>query len=162
MLWPPSLPDLPLHDRLRAIAHETQAKRAEVDSERRVLHSRPAVKVRLIREQRFEAAHRLPKVPPGHKCARLHGHSFKIELVVSGTVNPETGWFIDYGEIDALWQPLHDQLDHNYLNEIPGLENPTSEILAHWLWQKLRPSLPALERVIVHETCDARCEYEGD
>jgi 6-pyruvoyltetrahydropterin/6-carboxytetrahydropterin synthase len=120
------------------------------------------VKVRLIREQRFEAAHRLPKVPPGHKCARLHGHSFKIELVVSGLVNPETGWFIDYGELDALWQPLHDQLDHNYLNEVPGLENPTSENLAHWLWHKLRPNLPALERVIVHETCDARCEYEGD
>jgi 6-pyruvoyltetrahydropterin/6-carboxytetrahydropterin synthase len=120
------------------------------------------VKVRLIREQRFEAAHRLPKVPPGHKCARLHGHSFKIELVVAGPVNPDTGWFIDYGDLDALWQPLHDQLDHNYLNEVPGLENPTSENLAHWLWHKLKPSLPALERIIVHETCDARCEYEGN
>jgi 6-pyruvoyltetrahydropterin/6-carboxytetrahydropterin synthase len=126
-----------------------------------MLQSIAAVKVRLIREQRFEAAHRLPKVPAGHKCARLHGHSFKIELVVAGLVNPETGWFIDYGDLDALWQPLHDQLDHNYLNEIPGLENPTSENLAHWLWHKLRPSLPSLERVIVHETCDARCEYEG-
>lgn len=120
------------------------------------------MKVRLIREQRFEAAHRLPHVPPGHKCARLHGHSFKVELAVSGPVNPETGWFIDYGELDALWQPLHEQLDHNYLNEIEGLENPTSEVLARWLWDKLKPNLPALERVIVHETCDARCEYEGE
>jgi 6-pyruvoyltetrahydropterin/6-carboxytetrahydropterin synthase len=115
----------------------------------------------LIRELRFEAAHRLPKVPPGHKCARLHGHSFKLELAVAGPVNPETGWFIDFGELDAILQPLHEQLDHNYLNDIPGLENPTSENLAHWLWQRLKPSLPGLERVTVHETCDARCEYEG-
>lgn len=118
--------------------------------------------VRLFRELRFEAAHRLPKVPIGHKCARLHGHSFKIELAVYGPVNPETGWLIDFGEIDELWQPLHLLLDHNYLNEVPGLENPTSENLARWLWERMKPRLPALERVIVHETCDARCEYSGD
>ena len=120
------------------------------------------MRVRLIKELRFEAAHRLPQVPEGHKCARLHGHSFKIELAVRGPVNPKTGWFIDYGEIDALWQPLYDQLDHNYLNDVPGLENPTSENLGRWVWDKLKPSLSGLERVIVHETCDARCEYEGD
>ena len=119
------------------------------------------MKVRLIREQRFEAAHRLPKVPQGHKCARLHGHSFKVELVVSGPVNPETGWFIDYGEIDALWQPLHEQLDHNYLNDIAGLENPTSENLAKWIWDGMKTPLPSLAQVTVFETCDARCEYEG-
>ena len=119
------------------------------------------VNVRLIRELRFEAAHRLPKVPAGHKCARLHGHSFKIELAIVGPVDPESGWLIDFAEIDRVWQPLHDQLDHNYLNELPGLENPTSENLAHWLWQALKPTLPQLERVIVHETCDSRCEYEG-
>lgn len=117
--------------------------------------------VRLIKELRFEAAHRLPRVPAGHKCARLHGHSFKIELAISGPVNEQTGWFIDYGEIDEIWQPLYEKLDHNYLNDIPGLENPTSEILARWLWEKIKPQLPSLERVIVHETCDARCEYEG-
>ena len=120
-----------------------------------------AVNVRLIKEYRFEAAHRLPRVPEGHKCQRLHGHSFKIELCIAGPVNPDTGWFIDYGELDALWQPIFDRIDHNYLNEVEGLENPTSEVLARWLWDQLRPSLPALERVIVHETCDARCEYEG-
>jgi 6-pyruvoyltetrahydropterin/6-carboxytetrahydropterin synthase len=125
------------------------------------VHYAPRVNVRLFRELRFEAAHRLPKVPAGHKCARLHGHSFKIELAVYGPVNPDTGWLIDFGQLDELWQPLHDQLDHNYLNEIDGLENPTSENLARWLWQRLKPSLPELERVIVHETCDARCEYEG-
>jgi 6-pyruvoyltetrahydropterin/6-carboxytetrahydropterin synthase len=120
------------------------------------------VRVRLIKEYRFEAAHRLPRVPQGHKCARLHGHSFKIELAIAGPVDPNTGWFIDYGEIDGLWQPIHDRLDHNYLNEVEGLDNPTSEVLARWLWERLKPALPALERVIVHETCDARCEYEGE
>ena len=117
--------------------------------------------VRLIKEYRFEAAHRLPNVPVGHKCARLHGHSFKVELTIEGPVNERTGWFIDYGELDALWQPLHEILDHHYLNEVPGLENPTSEFLARFIWQRLKPSLPALTRVTLFETCDARCEYEG-
>ena len=120
------------------------------------------MKVRLIKELRFEAAHRLPRVPEGHKCSRLHGHSFKVELALYGAVDEETGWFIDFGEIDRIWQPVYDTLDHHYLNEIEGLENPTSEVLARWLWNKLKPLLPQLERVILHETCDARCEYEGD
>lgn len=118
--------------------------------------------VRLVKEYRFEAAHLLPKVPPGHKCQRLHGHSFKIELTVAGPVNPETGWFIDYGDLDDVWAPLYDMLDHHYLNEVEGLDNPTSENLARWLWERIRPKLPQLSRVTVHETCDARCEYEGD
>ena len=118
--------------------------------------------VRLIHEFKFESAHRLPKVPPGHKCARLHGHSFKVELAVSGPVNPETGWFIDFSEIYALWEPLHAQLDHNYLNEIPGLENPTSEVLAKWIWDRMKMKLPSLSQVTLFETCDARCEYTGD
>lgn len=117
--------------------------------------------VRLIKEFRFEAAHLLPKVPKGHKCARLHGHSFKIDVAIAGTVDPETGWFIDYDVVDGAWRPLYDVLDHHYLNEIPGLENPTSEHLARWLWERLLPVLPSLARITVHETCDARCEYEG-
>jgi 6-pyruvoyltetrahydropterin/6-carboxytetrahydropterin synthase len=118
--------------------------------------------VRLIHEFRFEAAHRLPHVPDGHKCARLHGHSFKVELGVAGPVDPKTGWYIDFGEIYKLWEPLYDALDHRYLNEVPGLENPTSEVLAKWIWDKLKPNLPSLVRVTLFETCDARCEYEGD
>ena len=118
--------------------------------------------VRLTHEFRFEAAHKLPRVPAGHKCARLHGHSFKIELAIRGPVNPDTGWFIDFGVLMDAWQPLHDQLDHNYLNDIPGLENPTSEILARWIWDRMTPAIPSLQRVTVFETCDARCEYEGD
>lgn len=118
--------------------------------------------VRLVKEFRFEAAHRLPKVPAGHKCSRLHGHSFKVELTVAGPVGPESGWFIDFDSIDAIWQPLHAQLDHHYLNEVPGLENPTSEILAKWIWDRTKTKLPSLAQITVFETCDARCEYAGD
>jgi 6-pyruvoyltetrahydropterin/6-carboxytetrahydropterin synthase len=100
-------------------------------------------------------------VPAGHKCERLHGHSFKVELAVSGPVNPETGWFIDFGEIYDVWKPLWDQLDHNYLNEIKGLENPTSENLAKWIWDAMKSRLPSLSQVTIFETCDARCEYQG-
>ena len=117
--------------------------------------------VRLVHEFRFEAAHRLPRVPAGHKCARLHGHSLKVELAISGLVNPETGWFIDFGELHALWSPLHDVLDHHYLNEVEGLENPTSEVLAKWIWDHLKPTLPSLDQVTLFETCEARCEYRG-
>ncbi len=117
--------------------------------------------VELIREYRFESAHRLPRVPAGHKCQRLHGHSFKIEITVVGEVDPKTGWFIDYGDLDRIWQPLHDQLDHNFLNEIEGLDNPTSEILAKWIFDAMRKDLPSLSAVTIFETCDARCIYRG-
>lgn len=122
----------------------------------------PVSNVRLVHEFRFEAAHKLPKVPQGHKCQRLHGHSFKVELAIAGPVNPDTGWFIDFGEMFAVWEPLHAQLDHNYLNDIAGLENPTSENLAKWIWDKVKPKLVSLDQVTVFETCDARCEYRGD
>ncbi len=117
--------------------------------------------VRLVREYRFEAAHRLPRVPAGHKCERLHGHSFRVEVAVFGAVDEETGWFLDYAVLDERWAPIHDLLDHHYLNEVAGLENPTSENLARWLWRRLADELP-LSRITVFETCDARCEYEGD
>jgi 6-pyruvoyltetrahydropterin/6-carboxytetrahydropterin synthase len=120
------------------------------------------MKMRLVQEFRFEAAHRLPKVPEGHKCSRLHGHSFKVEIGLVGTVNPETGWVIDFGDVEEIVRPVRETLDHHYLNEIPGLENPTSEVLSKWIWDKLKPQLPGLARVTLYETCDARCEYEGE
>ena len=109
----------------------------------------------------IEAAHRLPNVPPGHKCARLHGHSFGIEIRVRGPLDPTLGWVVDFADIKQAFQPLYDQLDHQYLNDVPGLENPTSERLAVWIWERLRPSLPALTTVIVRETCTSGCEYRG-
>jgi 6-pyruvoyltetrahydropterin/6-carboxytetrahydropterin synthase len=110
---------------------------------------------------RIEAAHRLPNVPAGHKCARLHGHSFAVELVVGGEVGEESGWVMDFGDVKAAFQPLYDQLDHHYLNDIEGLDNPTSERLAAWIWERLKPSLPQLATVIVHETCTSGCRYSG-
>jgi 6-pyruvoyltetrahydropterin/6-carboxytetrahydropterin synthase len=119
------------------------------------------MQVRLVHEFRFEAAHRLPRVPAGHKCARLHGHSFRVELAIEGPVNPETGWFMDFGDLYRIWEPIHETLDHHYLNEVPGLEKPTSEVDSRYIWLKLRPKLPALRRVTLFETCESRCEYEG-
>lgn len=110
----------------------------------------------------MEAAHHLPHVPAGHKCARIHGHSFHIEIHVSGEVGEHSGWVMDFAELREIFQPLYDQLDHHYLNEIEGLENPTSENLARWIWQRLKPALPLLSEVRVQETCNAGCIYRGD
>jgi 6-pyruvoyltetrahydropterin/6-carboxytetrahydropterin synthase len=118
--------------------------------------------VELSKTFTFEAAHRLTKVPPNHKCARLHGHSFKVDITVRGPVAPHTGWLLDFGDLKKAFQPLEDQLDHHYLNEIPGLENSTSEILAQWLWTRLQPQLPFLYAITVHETCTTQCTYRGE
>lgn len=110
----------------------------------------------------LECAHRLPHVPPGHKCARLHGHSFRVELHVDGPVDPTLGWVTDFADLKTAFQPLFDRLDHHYLNEVPGLDNPTSENLARWIWAELRPGLPQLSRVVVHETCTSGASYAGE
>jgi 6-pyruvoyltetrahydropterin/6-carboxytetrahydropterin synthase len=110
----------------------------------------------------LEAAHRLPNVPEGHKCRRLHGHSFRVEVHVSGSVVPEQGWVQDFADIGQAFRPIHAALDHNYLNDIAGLENPTSENLARWIWQRLKPSLPLLSKVVIQETCTAGCTYRGE
>jgi 6-pyruvoyltetrahydropterin/6-carboxytetrahydropterin synthase len=110
---------------------------------------------------RFEAAHLLPNVPENHKCRRLHGHSFIVDVAVRGPVDEKVGWFVDYAEVEDAFEPLRDRLDHRYLNEIEGLENPTSEHLARWIWDRLVRRLPGLWRIVVHETCNARCAYLG-
>jgi 6-pyruvoyltetrahydropterin/6-carboxytetrahydropterin synthase len=117
--------------------------------------------VQLSRTFTFEAAHRLPTFPEGHKCRRLHGHSFKVEILVAGEVDEAKGYLIDYGELKAVCEPVFQRLDHNYLNEIQGLENPTAETLARWIWGQVKPALPCLAAVIVRETCNTSCEYRG-
>jgi queuosine biosynthesis protein QueD len=117
--------------------------------------------VRLVKGFSFEAAHRLPNAPEGHKCARLHGHSFHVELVVEGEADPRTAWLIDFGEIKNLFDPILQRLDHRYLNDIEGLENPTAEEIARWIWRQVKPRLPLLVQVNVAETCTSRCEYRG-
>ena len=116
----------------------------------------------IYKEFTFEAAHRLPNVPEAHKCARLHGHSFRVRLVVTGDAPEPAGWVMDFGDLKARFKPLYDQLDHHYLNDIPGLENPTSENLARWIWKHLKPELPELSAVEIRETCTSGCIYRGD
>ncbi|WP_426415270.1 6-carboxytetrahydropterin synthase QueD [Aestuariirhabdus sp. LZHN29] len=110
----------------------------------------------------FEAAHRLPNVPAGHKCGRLHGHSFQVRIVVEGEVDTQSGWIIDFAELKSAFKPIYERLDHYYLNDIEGLENPTSENLARWIWQQLKPGLALLSRIEVKETCTCGCVYHGD
>ncbi len=110
----------------------------------------------------LEAAHRLPNVPEGHKCSRLHGHSFRVELHINGPVDPHSGWVMDFAEVKRIFKPLYEQLDHHYLNDIEGLENPTSENLAIWIWNQTKPLMPLLSEVVVHETCTAGSRYSGN
>jgi 6-pyruvoyltetrahydropterin/6-carboxytetrahydropterin synthase len=116
----------------------------------------------IFKEFTFEAAHRLPNVPEGHKCRRLHGHSFRVEIHVRGEVGDETGWIVDFAEIADAFAPLFAVLDHNYLNEVDGLSNPTSENVAHWIWVRLQATLTGLSKVVVRETCTSGCVYEGE
>jgi 6-pyruvoyltetrahydropterin/6-carboxytetrahydropterin synthase len=126
-----------------------------------VRHGNGIDKMELRKTFQFEAAHRLPNLQPGHKCHRLHGHSFQVELVIEGPVDAHFGWVMDYAEIKQIFRPFWEQLDHNYLNEIKGLENPTSENISKWIWEQVKPQLPLLKEVVVAETCTARCVYRG-
>ena len=110
----------------------------------------------------FEAAHRLPNVPPGHNCARLHGHSFQVTVHVQGPLLAHAGWVMDFADLKAVVKPLIEELDHAYLNEIPGLENPTSEVIARWIWRRLTAPLTGLRQIVVRETCTSGCVYRGE
>lgn len=117
--------------------------------------------VEIFREFQIEAAHRLPNVPPEHKCARLHGHSFRIAVHVAGPVDARLGWICDFADLRQAVEPVLGEIDHRYLNEIEGLENPTSEHLAMWLWERIAPRVPGLARIVVRETCTSGCDYRG-
>jgi 6-pyruvoyltetrahydropterin/6-carboxytetrahydropterin synthase len=110
----------------------------------------------------LEAARRLPRLPESHPCARVHGHSFRVEVHVGGPLDPELGWVMDFADVDTAWRPIHDALDHRYLNDIPGLENPTSENLARWIWLRLAPVLPGLNKLVIGETERSGCVYTGE
>jgi 6-pyruvoyltetrahydropterin/6-carboxytetrahydropterin synthase len=116
----------------------------------------------IFKEFTFEAAHLLPNVPPGHKCGRLHGHSYTVAIFVSGEVGDVSGWVMDFADVKAAFKPTYDKLDHYYLNDIKGLENPTSENIARWIWRDLKPRLPGLCRIQVRETCTSGCSYSGE
>ena len=120
------------------------------------------MRMELRKTFQFEAAHLLPHLPKAHKCRRLHGHSFVVEIVIEGECDPKLGWLMDYADISAAFKPILDRLDHYYLNEISGLANPTSENLAAWIWKRLHPKLSLLKEIVVAETCMSRCVYRGD
>ena len=117
--------------------------------------------VELVKEYRFEAAHSLPRVAKGHKCSRVHGHSYKVEIEVRGPVDEATGWLIDFDVIDHSWAELHARFDHRNLNDVPGLENSTCENIAVYVWRALRPTVPQLSAVTIWETSDSKCTYRG-
>lgn len=116
----------------------------------------------IFKQFSIEAAHRLPNLPESHKCQRLHGHSFRVEIHAKGPVTGREGWVMDFADIGRAFAPLYEQLDHHYLNDIPGLENPTSENLAKWIWTRLKPILPALSKIVIRETCTSGCVYTGE
>ena len=116
----------------------------------------------IFKEFHLEAAHRLPNVPEGHKCGRLHGHSFVVRIYVSGQPGSESGWIMDFADLKKAFKPIYEQLDHHYLNEIEGLYNPTSENLDIWIWRHLKPTLPELSKVEICETCTSGCIYSGE
>jgi 6-pyruvoyltetrahydropterin/6-carboxytetrahydropterin synthase len=118
--------------------------------------------VEIFKEFTFEAAHQLPNVPPGHKCARLHGHSYRVAVHIEGPVDDDAGWVRDFADLSSAMRPILGCLDHYHLNDIEGLENPTSEVLARWIWARLQPALPELAQIVVHETCTSGCVYRGE
>lgn len=117
--------------------------------------------MRIFKQFTIEAAHRLPNLPEGHKCARLHGHSFVVEIHIEGPIGDRSGWVRDFADIKSAFAPIYDVLDHRYLNDIEGLDNPTSENLAVWIWHRLAPTLPDLCSVVIRETCTSGCVYDG-
>ncbi len=125
-------------------------------------YGRGAMRCRLKRDYHFEAAHRLPNVPAGHKCFQLHGHSYSVAIFIEGEIDPTLGWLMDFAEIDQIVDPVIKIVDHHYLNEIEGLENSTSEILAGWMWNKIKANLPMMVELWVSETADSVCIYRGE
>jgi len=120
------------------------------------------MKAELSKTFRFEAGHRLPNVSPDHKCYNPHGHSYRLTVTVTGEVDPEAGWVMDFGRIKQAVEPLIAQLDHHVLNDVAGLANPTSELLAKWFWDRIRPEVPALSAVAVAESDTSVCVYRGE
>ena len=118
--------------------------------------------MKIYKDITFEAAHMLPNVPEDHKCRQLHGHSFKIRITLDGPVDKSIGWVEDFSELKKAFDPIYQKLDHHYLNEISGLENPTSENLVKWIWERLKPNLKYLCSLEVKETCATGCIYEGE
>lgn len=120
------------------------------------------MKVELKKSFRFEAAHRLPFAPEGHRCRNLHGHGYVVDVVIYGEVDPQARWFVDYGDILLACEPIRQDLDHKTINDVPGLEAGTAEMMSVYIWNRLKDKLPGLKAVVVHETSTSSCTYYGE
>lgn len=110
----------------------------------------------------FEAAHRLPHVPEGHKCGRLHGHNWTVEIQCTGEPVEPQGWIVDFYDIERAWrEAVYDVVDHRLLNEIPGLENPTTETIVRWVFERMKARIPEVSLVVVRETPMFGASYSG-
>ena len=117
--------------------------------------------VELTKTYHFEAAHALTRAPEGHRCRHIHGHTYQVDVTLRGPVDPDVGWLMDYGDITAAVKPVIELLDHQFLNEVEGLSQPTSENLCAWLWDHISRSTPHLWEICVRETPTSRCRYRG-
>ena len=115
---------------------------------------------RLVQTIRFESARKLTKVPKNHPCSNLYGLAFKLEIHLEGEIDYSTGFVTDFNNIEEIFKPIKNKLDHNYLNDIKGLENPTSEILVEWIWKKLNPNLKGLVKLVLWENEVSRVEFK--
>lgn len=117
--------------------------------------------MQIFKQFTFDSAHFLPNVPDGHKCKEIHGHTYRVVFYFEGELNPELGWVMDFGDLKQVLEPTIKRIDHKLMNNIPGLENPTCERIAIWLWEQVKPSLPMLCKVELHETPTSGAVYEG-
>ena len=106
----------------------------------------------IFKEFTFDSAHSLPNVPEGHKCKAIHGHTYRLKVIIEGELDPHLGWVMDFADIKQAIKPVIEEIDHKYMNDIEGLENPTCEAIAKWLWDKMKPNLPLLKEIELHET----------
>ncbi len=119
------------------------------------------MKIELVKTFKFDAAHSLQHLPEGHKCRDMHGHGYRIDIHITGEVQPETGWLMDFGDLKTIVQPIIDSLDHCNLDDIEGLKISTSEMLAKYIWERIKPQLPILSAVEVWESDTSCCIYRG-
>lgn len=115
----------------------------------------------IFREFTFDAAHRLGNLPDGHKCARLHGHTYRLTVHLDGPIDPDMGWVVDFAEIKRITNDVIAPLDHHYLNDVEGLQQPTTEHIAIWIWDRLKPQLPLLNKIVLWENANSGCTYAG-
>ncbi len=119
------------------------------------------IKMIVFKQFTFDSAHFLPHVPDGHKCKEIHGHTYRLTVFLEGEPDPQLGWVMDFAEISKVIDPIVKEIDHKFLNNIEGLENPTCELMAVWLWKKIKPQVPLLKKIELNETPTSGTIYEG-